>query len=83
MACFPASWTRELLLHELRVDATLFTTAPITHGPGIVSATKVGPAAQLPFAEPSAHASARCERASMPPEMFRALKPFCSRMRVA
>ena len=29
------------------------------------------------------HASARCDLASMPPEMFRALKPFCSRMRVA
>ena len=27
--------------------------------------------------------SARCERDSMPPAMFRALKPFCNRMRVA
>ena len=26
---------------------------------------------------------ARCERDSMPPEMFRALNPFCRRIRVA
>ena len=38
------------------------------------------------FVTPSASRSqlvARCDRASMPPEMLRALKPFWSRMRVA
>ena len=35
------------------------------------------------MAHPPRVTAARCERASMPPEMFRALNPFCSRMRVA
>jgi hypothetical protein len=36
------------VLPESENVQTLLTTAPTTQGPGIVKATKVGPAAQLP-----------------------------------